>query len=220
VNFLALCKRLRSEAGIAGTGPASVSGQTGELGRLVDWIADAYEDIQDKHADWSFLRNDFSFNCVSGTGVYPASTVTDLANWKRDSLRVYLTTTDDEQWLEYRSWENFRDIRLMGSSRTQTGRPIEFSIKPDKSLIVWPIPDDTYTINGEFYKVAQVMADDTDEPVFERHHMAIVWNALMRYAAYVENPPLYAHAQKEYGRLIGKLEQDRRPCITVGRALA
>ena len=187
---------------------------------VVNWIADAYEDIQDKHADWSFLRNDFSFNCVSGTGVYPASTVTDLANWKRDSLRVYLTTTDDEQWLESRAWENFRDIRLMGSSRTQTGRPIEFSIKPDKSLIVWPIPDDTYTINGEYYKVAQVMADDTDEPVFDRHHMAIVYNALMRYAAYVAEPSLYARAESEHKRLIRKIERDFTNGFTIGGPLA
>ncbi len=42
MNFLSLCQRLRSEARIPGTGPSSVTGQTGELAKIVEWITTAY----------------------------------------------------------------------------------------------------------------------------------------------------------------------------------
>jgi hypothetical protein len=220
LNKLQLTQRLRQEAGIAGSGPITTIGQTGELGRLVNWIEQAYEDIQDKRSNWGFLRDDFSLNCAIGTSTYAPSIVTDLANWIIGSMRVYLSTADDEQWITYRPWELFRDTRLMGNSRTQTGRPIDFSIKPDKSLILWPIPDDTYIVDGEYYKIAQTMDSDSDVPVFDRHHMVIVWNALERYASYVGDSSLFAKAQKEYGKLINKLELDRTCAITTAGALA
>lgn len=220
MNRLALCKRLRQEANIAGTGPVTTIGQTGELASLVDWIDAAYEEIQDKRQDWNFLRNDFNFNCTIGVSVYPSSTVANMGNWKKDSLRIYLTTVNDEQWLSYVPWDEFRDYRLKGSNRTATGRPIDFSIKPDKSLVFWPIPDSAYTIDGEFYRNAHVMISDTDSPLFDRFNLVIVWNALMKYAAFQAEPSLYAHAQKEYGLLIGKLEADRAPAIVAGQALA
>lgn len=221
MNKLNLCKRLRQEAGIAGLGPDSTIGQKGELRRIVDWIDAAYQDIQDKHDDWEFLRDEFSFDCVVGTDTYAASTVENLANWRLPSVRIYLTTLRDERWLNYIPWNLFRDTRRMQSNRFVEGRPINFSIKPDKSMVLWPIPDETYTIEGEFYRVPYTMDVDTDTPIIpERYHLAIVYNALMKYAAYIGEPSLYANAQKDYGRLINKLEIDRAPRLMAGPALA
>lgn len=220
MNRLALCKRLRSEAGIAGTGPSSTLNQIGELSRLIDWIDEAYEDIQAKRTDWNFLRNDFQFDCDVDVYVYPASTITNLCNWKLDSLRIFLSDSSDETLLRYMTWDDFRDSRLMGSNRTVTGRPMDFSVKPDKSLILWPIPDDTYTIDGEYYRSPATFSLDADVPLFNQYHMAIVYNALMRYAAYSAEPSLYANAQKEYGRLISKLERDQASIPIIGGAMA
>jgi hypothetical protein len=205
---------------MAGTGPSTTAGQSGELGRVVGWISDAYEDVQNARRDFDFLRNEFSFNCVAATSSYPASTVTNLANWKKDSITCYLNTTVDEQYISYVAWDVFRDSRLRGSSGTVAGRPIEFSIKPDKSIVLWPIPDNTYTIDGEYYRNAHVMTADADVPLFNRFHMAIVYNALMRAATWLQDPAMYASAQREYGRLLNKIDADNTPTISAGRPLA
>lgn len=224
MDKLSLCQRLRQESGIAGTGPTSAlsSDNTGELKRVIEWIETSYEEIQDKNEDWDFLRNSFSFNCTIAQATYPTTTVSNLANWKKDSLRVYLTTINDEQWLRYWTWDDFRDVRLKGANNTVTGRPIDFSIKPDKSLILWPIPDNTYTIVGEYYRTAHVMdaSGAGASPLFSRDHMVIVYNGLMKYAAYAKDPSLFAFAQLQYGKLIDKLEKDRSPNITAGGTLA
>jgi hypothetical protein len=222
MTFLELCRALRREAGVAGSGPLTVVGQTGELARLVDWIKDAYVDVMDLRNDWDFLRNDFSLALTTSVQTYAKTTVSNLANWKVDSLRCYQDSIADERWMVYRPWTEFRDLRLYSTIRTQTGRPQEFTIKPDKSLMVWPIPDNvgSYTVTGEYYRTAPELVNDSDEPAFDRFQMVIVWNALMRYAAWVESPTAYARAQKEYNRLIMKLQKDETQEITLGGALA
>lgn len=220
MTFLEICQSVRRESGIAGNGPLSVINNVGELDRIVNWTKQAYQDIQDIKPDWQFLRNDFDFICTSSLNTYPKETISGLANWKKDSFRVYCGTTDDEQYLDYVEWCLFRDTRLYGPSRSNTGRPIEFSIKPDKSVVLWPMPDTNYSVNGEYFKEAHVMALDSDVPIFDRFHMVIVWNAVMRYASYVESPTLFAKAQREFNRLINKIDIDESSPVSVGCPIA
>jgi hypothetical protein len=148
-NFIQLCQLLRQEAGIAGTGPSTTEGQSGELGRLVQWIIEAYEDIQLKNLEWRFLRKNFVLPLLAGQNTYPrASSGLVLSggavrNFRRNSLRIYTDTVSftDELWLPNRDWDLFRDNRLRGASSTQTGRPIEFTLDPSKDIYVWPIPN-------------------------------------------------------------------------------
>lgn len=222
MTFLEIAQRVRTECGLGGSGPSTVIGQVGELGRVVAWVQAAYTDVQDKNENWEFLRADFSFNtAAAGTGNYLSSLVANFGEWKSDSMRCYLVSTGavDEQWLKFRPYEVFRDLYLMGANRIVTGRPIEFTIKPDKSLQLWPIPDAIYTINGEFFKKALTLALDTDVPAFPRFHMAIVYNAMMKYAAWAGNPSLFAYGEREYNRLLSKLENTQLPEISLGCTL-
>lgn len=230
MTYLELVQRLRMESGIAGTGPTTTVNQVGELGRLVTWINAAYEDIQNKRNDWRFLRKNFYALLVPGINIYSRSANSlilaggDVKNFKRNSLRIYTDAVrfSDELWLPSRDWDLFRDNRLRGASSVQTGRPIEFSSDPAKDLYVWPIPDNAvqYYIRGEYYQIPDVFTDDNSEPIFDTNQMAIVYNALMRYASYVSEPALFAYAQQQYGRLIGKLETDWAEPISRGGALA
>jgi hypothetical protein len=212
MNYLQLCQRLRLEAGISGNGPTSVTGQTGEMSEVVTWIDSAYNDIQARRHNWEFLRNDFTFPCVVGTSAYAITVATDLGTWKTDSFRVSLDTLNDEQWMNCLTWEEMRDFRLFGSNRYVTGQPMDFAVKPNKSIVVWPIPDDTYDINGEYWKKPAIMTTNTSEPLFpERFHMVIVWRALMLYGGFQEANAKYQHAEKEFNRLYFALESDQLP---------
>lgn len=225
MNFLQLAQRLRQEAGVSGSGPASVTGQTGEMKRIVDWITAAYEDIQNLHPNWEFLRTDFTFPTIASTQTYLPSAVSidDHASWKMDSMRAYLTSTgvNDEQGLEICSWNAFRDVYLLGSQRSVTGRPIKVALKPNKALAFWPTPDNVYTVVGEYFKEPQTMSDNSDEPNFpSRFHMILVWTGLKYYATYESAPELYAKGEKEYTRLLSGLELDQLPEMYLGTPLA
>ena len=180
------------------------------------WIDAAYESIQNVHYNWNFLRTDFSFSTTATTIVLP-----EFGEWKPDSFRCYLTATgtDDEQFLEFVPWETFRDAYYFGPSRTQTGRPMMISVKPDNDLLIWPTAEDDYTVIGEYYMKAQVMTADADTPIFPQFHMAIVWKALVYYGAYSSEPDKTTIGALEYHKLLRKLEVTQLPTVSYGASL-
>lgn len=224
MNYLQLCQRTAQECGVSrGTaGPVTVTSQTGELGKIVAWVATAYEDIQDESKAWKFLRYDFSFPTIAASSTYLPSAVSlsEHTHWKADTLRAYLAATgvSDQQRLTEWDWETFRDIRLLGS--IEQGRPQEFAIRPDESLVFWPTPDAIYTITGEYWKRPQTLSVNADEPLFDQSfHMAIVWKAAMYYAADQGASELYATAEREFKRLLRKLKRKYLPSWTLGGPL-
>ena len=222
MNYLELCKRLRLEAGISGVGPAAVTGQTGEMLRVVEWVDAAYQDVQIAHASWRFLRKDFSFSTIASTQEYTPAAVSleDLATWIQQDMRLYLTI-GDEQFLETIQWDDFRIAAMYGSNRTLEGRPILASIKPNNSLMLWQIPDAVYTVAGEYFAVPDVMDENTSTPVIPvRFHLAIVWKALMYYGAYTAADEKYAHGKNQYSRELRALENDQLEIMTYGEPLA
>lgn len=224
MNFLQLCQRLRAEAGIAGSGPATTISQIGELGRIVEWVLSADEDIQNTYANWKFLQTSFTFPTIDTTQSYAPGDVSlsDLAIWKydrADDLTIYSSITD-EQHLIYIPWDDFQGAYMFGATRTQTGRPTIVTIKPDNSMYLWTIPDDVYTVTGEYFKKAQAMTVDASEPIIpSQFHMIIVWRGLMMYGAFSGAPDLYAHGQAEYRNLLRKLEKSQLPEIGFGDPL-
>jgi hypothetical protein len=222
MNFLSLAKRLRQEAGISGTGPATVLSQTGEMLRVVDWILAAYEDIQNAHTSWRFLRTNFSFSTVDGQQQYtPAQAgVTDMGSWVQEGISLY-SSAADEQFLTYTPWDNFKAVYGIGTHRTTKGRPTVVSVTPANSLALWQLPDAVYACLGEYYKTAATMTADADIPnIPARFHMAIVWKALMYYGAYAAADEKYAHGKNEFGRLMRQMELDQLEDFTYGEPLA
>jgi hypothetical protein len=228
MTFLELVVRLHAEAGVAGTAPATVVGQTGILLKLVNWIVAANDDIQNLHpAGWKFLQTAFSFVTVADQRNYTeaeAGITVGVSEWKTDagSTRLYLLAAD-ESYLVYYDWDLFRLTYKTGSARTVTGRPIVYTIKPDNTMELGAIPDAVYTVNGEYFKQAQtldVTVDTNLSLIPSQYHMAIVYRALMFYGADKGAPDIYSHGNNEYKYLLGKLEKNQLPRIRYGAPLA
>jgi hypothetical protein len=78
MNYLQLCQRVAQEAGIVGTFPTTTTGQTGELKRIVDWVAEAYTNLQNE-TNWRWLRKRAVFNTVANQREYAYTDVTDIS---------------------------------------------------------------------------------------------------------------------------------------------
>jgi hypothetical protein len=81
MNFLALCRRACVECGVASgsaiqTALPTTVGATGSLGRVVNWVGDAWNDVQMAHDDWDWMRSSnllgagVSFPTVAGQASY------------------------------------------------------------------------------------------------------------------------------------------------------
>lgn len=232
MTFLELFIRFVRETDATGSAPTTVVGQTGDRLQLLDWLNDAYKDIQGHQTNWLFMKTDFSFTTTASTREYSVSTIglTDHERWKVDEfgdMRVYLTSTGSsgEQYLSYLPWEQYRRLYLFGSTRTTEGFPKFMSVHPDQSLDFYPVPDDTYTVVGEYYKAPTEFDitdsdTDTESPIFpSQFHMMIIWRALMFYGAFYAADEKYQHGQNEYKKLLRKMQFTQLPKITFGSPL-
>lgn len=221
MTFLELCKRVSRECGIAGTGPAAVTGQSGEASRVVNWVISAYDDLQIKRPDWYWLRGSFSFATTADDGRYTSSDAgiaSRFQDWDLASLRLYLTSTSDEQELCFVPYDKFRSQYLVGPQTSS--RPYHFSVSPAKELLLGPAPNDTYTVSGEYYKAPQTLAADSDEPELpSRYHMAIAYRAMMMYARFESASEIYEDANTNYKRLVRAIELNQLPGIEMGAPL-
>lgn len=222
MTFIELVKRLRSECvGVSGSGPTSVTGQTGDNLRLVEWIASAYKDISNLHYDWNFLRTEFTFDTVAAQQTYtPAQAgAADVGEWHKDSFRVFLTSSGvaGEIDMPLLEWEDFRREYNFGALRLTSSKPMVAGRKPDRSIMLWPIPNDTYTVTGEYWKEPQAMVGSDDVPLIPaKYHEIIVWRALVFYAHNQASPEAYAHGQAEYKRILAAMARTELPVARFG----
>lgn len=209
MNRAELFRRLCSEASVPVSASASSVGQTGELGRLANWIDTAWEEIQAGHA-WDFLWEDASVTVLANTnetaGTIPAH------RYVQDS--AYSGTMP----MDYMPWEQFR--KRWPSPFIVEGTPLCWSIRPDKAFVVnaKPTADTAYTV--ERYMNPVPMVADTDTPALAaEHHLVIVWRALMLYAQFEEAGSLYQTASVNFNLKMQALGLLETPDWSFGPAL-
>ena len=212
-DFLELVQRLHAEAALEGTAPSTVADQSGMALNLVNWINTAYANVWNLYESWLFRRGEFSFSTTATTSNYTPSAagISDLSSWFIRGVQIYSSVADESD-LIYMSWDDFRMNYRRGTARSETTRPSVFSIKPDRSMELYPIPNAVFNVNGEYIMQADVLSENADVPVFDdQHRMIIVWGALMLYGASEGAPAEYIHGQNEYERMIGSLELEQLP---------
>lgn len=231
MNYLQLVQRLRSEVGASGNGPSSVTNQIGLPQRLVDWINTSWIEIQSLHNAWNWMRKPFAWETVAGVGDYaPAnltntltsSPMTDLRYWYKETFRAQRKSigVQDEQWLVEWEYQVFRNTYRFNLQTN--GRPVVFAQSPmAKAILLGQIPDDVYTITGEYQCRPKSLAADTDQPDMpEEYHMLIVYKAMVHYGLYESAGEVIQRGQSEFKSMLTRLEREQLPEVYLGDPLA
>tara|TARA_R110001606_G_scaffold149391_2_gene289365 strand:- start:201 stop:887 length:687 start_codon:yes stop_codon:yes gene_type:complete len=221
-TFLQLCQKVASESGtISGTLPTAVTGQSGRLLQIVNFTIDAWRQVQNSRNNWNWMRKEFSGSLTSGTAKYTGASfsISDFARWvsETDSLTLYLTATgvSDEGEITFISWSDWR--KSFGRGSQTNNRPTNVSITPANELAFGSIPNDSYTVNGEYHTTAEVLVANADVPSLpERYHDIIAYKALVLLGEFDEAPTAIATAQRKYNDMLSDLERDQLPVVVVG----
>jgi hypothetical protein len=205
LNFLNLTKRLLQICGVAGT-ISTISNQTGELLRLVNYIEDAYQDVLNYSDHWNFLWSSFSAE-VSGTEF----TLTDLGITEFNRFD-YTTIRGNSKPLTYLPYHEFKHTSTLGECFWNTSEV--FTITPDKKIKFNSIF--TGTLSGEYYKSPSIVSTDEDIPLIpEQFQMIIVYRAAMFYAVYTAEPDKYTDAFANYDKILNRMIINETPMLTV-----
>lgn len=229
-TFLQICQRTVRECRIAqgkGLLPVTVDSQTGMMLKVVDWVAEAWFQVQALHDNWRYMRRECSFPVVGGVAEY--STVDcgidagTFNRWILRSFRSYPTAVGFPGEiplgdLDYDAWRN---TYKLGTWRTTQSRPIYVTQLPSNGLGLGPTPLDGFTILGDFYIAPVRMEVDGDVPLLPIAHsyMIIVYKAMMEFGLSESAPEVYERGQLGYGTLRGELERDQLPSLQLGGCL-
>lgn len=232
-TFLALAQKLQQEAEIPGAAIAAVTGQTGQLKRLVDWVSDAWKDIQLKNPNWRWMRTGFTLNTVAGDSTYAYTDCTDVKTgaaiarfqhwWAHDRLhpfQCYLSSSGvaSEFRLRYVPWDSFRWQYRFGTQNNNV--PIHVSVDDEDNLVIGPKPNAVYVVSGDFQRGVQVLAADGDTPDMPSNfHDVIVYWALEKYGANSVAAETFARAVREGRRLMRALERNQLPEVLLAEPL-
>jgi hypothetical protein len=98
MTFLDIVQKVVRYAGIADSGPSTVSNQAGDYLKAITYVQDAHAEIQNLHFDWDFLWSTGSLTTAPGIDLYPGSA--NLGVW--DAGRICI----DGELLPVRAWQD------------------------------------------------------------------------------------------------------------------
>ncbi len=218
MTFLQLCQALRREARISGE-ISTVVDQSGIYLDVVNWVINAWLDIQREMPNWLFMHEDFSFDTIASQRDYTAAGVgiTDLRDWDTGSFLIYEKTigaTDQNEllFLPYARWRaQYRSQMTVRS----TDRPQLFTLLPNNSVRFEPVPDAIFTVDGEYKRSSQTFIANADTPTGfpEDFHPMIYWRALMTYGHDQNAPDALDKAEENYDPLSHRLYLEQLPAM-------
>lgn len=218
MTFLELCQELVTEIGIAnGTGPSTVLNQTGELRNVVRWIRDSSLWIDNLWKDWKYLWCEYSgilatnsepqLNRFAPAPNTPAGVL--VRRWDRTSFWLDKQSAS-AQPLAFCPWDRFRLLYDVGRDVTKTGKSRVITIRPDNTLQLYPIPNTTYTLTGEFFRRPAPMKENNDAPMMPaEYHRLVTCRAGIMYGNREDAPEIISGMEAEYIDLKDKLESDQ-----------
>lgn len=250
MTFLQLVQRTARECRVNTSSLTSVLNQTGDRQRIVDWVADAWFDIQAAHQDWKFLRATATWATVASQAQYTTLqcgiTASTFGKWIPESFRNYLSSGSSMAWgddawgdspydgstagggyateifMDEMPYASWRDLWLFGANRSVTSRPLYFAINPADGIALGPAPLAGYTILGDYYTSPVRMAADDDQHTLPTKHndMIIVYKAMMSYGEHWSAAEVYGRGERGYKRHLASLEIDQLPAMTFCGALS
>lgn len=231
-TYLELAQKAGLESGVFSDGqPASVTGQTGDLKKLVAWTADAVEWVERQRNDWLWMKKAWSGALTASNRTYTSASfsLTDFAEWDIDDVRtgylplsIYLTATgvSDETPIRFMDYEYWIHNYFRGTEVTD--RPSHYTISPANELIFVPTPDAAYTARGRYRRKPTRPTANADEPGWPaRFHDAAAWEAARRLAEHDEAWNQAERCKRERDSMMYDLTRDqtRKPKMA-GRPLA
>lgn len=235
MNYLAMVQRLARETGTelaakitsVTVTPATSYGETTEhVNRLIEWIQQAWLEIQNDQPNWEFMIATEQVAILHGQTSYDIRQAVEdaVGTDVYDGIRPFVAPLDRRYiWVVDGSTDPLQKYpcyyvppeHFFGFSDryiNDRGRPGFYSIQPDGCISIEPAPQsDDWNLEFEYRLLPQTLGADSDTPTGlpDKFHMLIVYRAMMEYAGFDESDRQYRRAQKAYRQMMNKLRLEQ-----------
>lgn len=216
MTFLELCQKTDRLFGSQGVF-TSVATTNGFQSLIVQFVQNAWDNIQASRRHWDFYRTDVSFSTVVGQmeysleDVFGVAAVNPVENWITDRF-----VKDDFSTLDFVPYNNW-----IIEDHTNSREPIYFTNHPNletAGYLSFDTPDDIYTYTLNYFRKPQQLTDNLNVPICPpEHHDAIVFQALTDLAAHFGNNDIYSTASVRANQLYNNLLRSQNPSKTINK---
>jgi len=213
MTYLEICKKVDVLFGSQGVF-TSVTTTNGFQALIVQFVQNAWDNIQASRRHWDFYHTTVNFSTVIDQIDYTLAEVFGIGvdnpveNWITDRfIRANFSTLD---YVPYDNW--------IVEDHTNAREPIYFTNHPNletEGFLSFDKPDDVYTYTLHYFRKPQQLANNTDIPICPpEHHDAIVFQALTDLAAHFGNNDIYSTASVRANQLYNNLLRSQNPSKT------
>lgn len=220
-TFLQICQDCLREAGISGVGPVSIALATGIERKMVGYVVQAWIDVQQYRAHWPWMFREFSFNTSPNKQRYPCSelNLTDVEEWDLSGVGIFRTAEGkrSESFLGSTTYQNWWNNFRIGEQTPATPGSI-FVDPTNNDLMLYPVPDDEYTVSLRYCRAPQVLVADADIPRMPTNvawQDVIQWRALWYYGYHDGAPSVLAEAEVKYAEAMHVLDNRHGGAISL-----
>lgn len=221
MTFLELVQAFWREAGLSGPGPQAVTNQRGMERKAVDWVANAWTELQGSRRDWRFLRRTVAVPLLASQRDYTIVGTTLAPGFAPDwrfpcydkGAALVLDGLGQVSGLEWLDWPTFRS--LYGASVPPANRPQRAVEVTSDTLRLDCPPDQGYSMQLEYIATPQRLKDNQDVPNIKEHlQMVIAWKALQTYCGNDSASELFQIASTNFAALRSQLVLEEVPPVT------
>lgn len=232
-TYLEIVQDFVREVGVGGgTGPSSVANQTGEMGRVVQFVRDAHRYICDLWPDWDFLWSEYQGNTTT-TQAAAGSTVIVRASATGgggsggqlpSNIREYVTDSfqvqDGDSWVpvKYLRWQEFRPRFKVGKVAPASVKPTHWTVLPNRNIELSAPIGGVYSYRFNYYRRSTDLSENSSEIEREIPARLVLARAKIIYAERENAPEIMAGASIEYDDLLERLEANYCPGMAGGRS--
>lgn len=222
MNLLQMTQRLYRETGKSGNEPTTLVGASRIVQRLADALADSWLSLQqDPGKNWKWMRATGTGNTTpSQTAHSPADLgVTSFTRWRpanhNYAVKAYRLDNPTVLWpLIWLEREAF-DYRVVDGAMAE-GQPRFWSIDSADNLLIGPGGDEPYGLKFEYVTAPTELALDADTPGMpERHHLTLVWRALVDAGKDAASPDKVSRALDRLRETNANLIDDQAEPVTM-----
>lgn len=221
MDYLTLVQQSMYKCGLRSENPSTLVGALDITLDFKIWVQDSWRELQEESTNWWFRSSlDQTLALTTSQDSYAMPTDFETINYR--TVSVYTVAKEDEQVLTFIPYEEWR-MRL-DTTLTTGGRPVYITQTPAQALIVWPAPDQAYTLRFDGVWDIDEMLIDSDTPGFnrtgatslqDRYHWVLVYDAARRYAEHHQDAAGVAKAQSKFLSQHARLTEKRKPAISV-----
>ena len=218
-TYLQLCQRTAVECGVANASlnpaPGSVVGQTGELLRVCNYVADAWRELQGRIL-WSWMWEVGTVTVPAGASKVAVGIAAD--RWIKRGVRIPGPPTSDGRFLDYIEWQDFALLYATQYAGNSIGA---WTIDPAGNFCINGLaPAGGFTVLAQRYANPTALRLDTDVPGLPADlQMILVYKAMRKYAGFDEAGTQRALALDEERSLMADLQNRCLPTIQFGGSL-